>query len=113
METASPPTYYIPPSDVNQKLLVRMPKKQSLCEWKGKAQYWALAAEPEKVIAWSYAHPFPPFEKLQGSLAFYPQKLDCFLGDEKVRPQPGQFYAGWITDNVAGPFKGAPGTEHW
>jgi hypothetical protein len=30
-----------------------------------------------------------------------------------VTPQPGRFYGGWITSNVAGPFKGGPGTRGW
>lgn len=113
METASPPTYYIPLSAVNKEHLVSIPHKTSVCEWKGSAQYWALANNPQNAIAWSYAKPFSPFEKLKDYFAFYPQQLTCFLGDEKVRPQPGLFYAGWITNNLAGPFKGDPGTGHW
>ena len=27
--------------------------------------------------------------------------------------QPGSYYGGWITANVTGPFKGAPGTMFW
>jgi hypothetical protein len=30
-----------------------------------------------------------------------------------VVPQPGSYYGGWITSNVSGPFKGAPGSESW
>ena len=113
METAHPPSYYLPSSDVDQKLLVQLPNKESLCEWKGAATYWALKTAPLKAIAWSYAKPFFEFEAITNHFAFYPQYFDCFVGDEKARPQPGQFYAGWITDNLAGPFKGEPGTGHW
>lgn len=112
-ETASPPTYYVPREDVNLAVLTQIPRKKSLCEWKGAAQYWALKTNPEKAIGWSYPHPFTPFEALKDYIAFYPQQLRCFVGDEKVRPQPGQFYAGWITNNLTGPFKGEPGTGHW
>lgn len=112
-ETASPPTYYIPIQDVELQHLLKMPGKKSLCEWKGTAGYWALWGSPNLAIGWSYAHPFPPFEALQQHIAFYPQHLNCFIGKEKVRPQPGQFYAGWITDNLSGPFKGDAGTSHW
>ncbi len=112
-ETASPPTYYIPPEEVRFELLVRIAKKKSLCEWKGTAIYWALKTTPEKVIAWSYTKPFPEFEAIKDHLAFYPQELHCFIGRENVTPQPGKFYAGWITKNLAGPFKGDPGTGHW
>ena len=112
-ETASPPTYYVPPEDVNQELLVRMDRKTSLCEWKGASTYWALKAQPTKAIAWSYAHPFSPFEPLTDHIAFYPQYLECYLDKERVTPQPGGFYAGWITSELVGPFKGEPGTGHW
>ena len=35
------------------------------------------------------------------------------LDGERVRPQPGGFYGGWVTDEVIGPFKGSPGTWGW
>ncbi|WP_350284235.1 DUF427 domain-containing protein [uncultured Croceitalea sp.] len=113
LETASPPTYYFPSTDVNTALLMPMPGKTSLCEWKGKAQYWALSENQSSPIAWSYDLPFPPYRPLQGYFAFYPQQLSCFVDGEKVTPQPGLFYAGWITKNLTGPFKGEPGTGHW
>ncbi len=112
-ETASPPTYYIPPEDVHQPMLIAMSGKKSLCEWKGQAAYWALVDHPDEPVAWSYAQPFEPYQDLVGYFAFYPQHLDCFLDGEKATPQPGQFYAGWITSAVSGPFKGEPGTGHW
>ena len=112
-ETASPPTFYVPPEDVNQGLLVRINGKTSLCEWKGASTYWALKGQPSKAIAWSYSNPFSPFEPIADFFAFYPQHLDCFLNDEPVTPQPGGFYAGWITNELVGPFKGEPGTGHW
>ena len=113
METANPPTYYLPPSDVDQTQLLQLPNKKSLCEWKGSATYWAFKKVPSKAIAWSYSNPFSEFECITAHFAFYPQYFDCFVDGEKVRPQPGQFYAGWITENLAGPFKGEPGSEHW
>lgn len=113
LETASPPTYYVPPEDVRIQQLVKMPKKQSLCEWKGKAQYWAFANEPMQAVAWSYPKPFEEYRDLQGYFAFYPQHVNCYLDGEPVIPQPGLFYAGWITKDLAGPFKGEPGSGHW
>jgi uncharacterized protein (DUF427 family) len=112
-ETASPPTYYVPPEDVNHHFLVLIQGKTSLCEWKGSSSYWALQENPKLAVAWSYSKPFSPFEPLANYLAFYPQHLECYLGDERVIPQPGGFYAGWITNELVGPFKGEPGTEHW
>ncbi|MBT8184075.1 MAG: DUF427 domain-containing protein [Eudoraea sp.] len=113
LETASPPTYYIPSQDINMGMLVGIPGKTSMCEWKGSATYWALKAISDKPVAWSYPNPFVEFEELKFHLAFYPQNLDCYIEGIQVRPQPGRFYAGWITPDLVGPFKGKPGTEHW
>jgi hypothetical protein len=47
-------------------------------------------------------------------LAFYASKVDaCWVGDVRVKPQDGDFYCGWVTDRVVGPFKGAAGTRSW
>ncbi|MEO1201466.1 MAG: DUF427 domain-containing protein [Pseudomonadota bacterium] len=113
LETASPPSYYLPPDDVAEGVLVAVPG-QSFCEWKGSASYWALAEDPSAApVAFSYETPTRAFESIRGYLGFYPGRLECFVGDERVRPQPGGFYAGWITDSIAGPVKGEPGTGHW
>ncbi|MFN1835955.1 DUF427 domain-containing protein [Balneola sp. MJW-20] len=107
LETASPPAFYIPPADLNSGLL-RRSSGSSLCEWKGKAVYWNIITE-ETVIdkaGWSYPDPFEEFESLTGYLSFYPSRVECFVDGEKVRPQPGGFYGGWITDEIVGPVKG-------
>ena len=50
----------------------------------------------------------------QESVWDYPSKVDaCFVDEEKVVVQEGDFYGGWITSDVVGPFKGAPGTYGW
>ena len=88
----------------------------SFCEFKGTAGYWSLreGGTFAQECAWSYADPTPSFAALRGHLAVYPQAMDaCFVDDEKVTPQPGGFYGGWITQNLVGPFKGAPGTSGW
>jgi len=113
LETASPPTYYMPRNDVNLDLLEQIPGKSSFCEWKGQAAYWRLKAHMNRPIAWSYAHPFQEFAALKDHLAFYPQHLDCFVDGDRVKAQPGAFYAGWITPDLTGPFKGESGTGHW
>lgn len=112
LETASPPTFYLPPAAVQIGRLVAAPG-HSYCEWKGEASYWALAATPERPVAWTYESPTPAFSELRGWFAFYPARVDCYVGEERVRPQPGKFYGGWVTDEVAGPFKGDPGSEAW
>ena len=113
LETASPPTYYIPDQDIAMDMLSAIPKKTSLCEWKGSAIYWSLKSKPDLPVAWSYPKPFREFEGLKNHLAFYPQHLECKVAGMKVIPQPGRFYAGWITPDLVGPFKGEAGTEHW
>ncbi|GAA0871108.1 DUF427 domain-containing protein [Gangjinia marincola] len=113
LETASPPTYYIPPTDIDMSQLVKLPGKTSMCEWKGTATYWALKSMGNHPIAWSYPKPYPEFQELQDYLAFYPQPLECYVDGVTVTAQPGAFYAGWITPDLVGPFKGEPGTGHW
>lgn len=112
LETASPPTFYIPLADVIRNLLVET-EGRSFCEWKGAARYWALKRDPDNAIGWSYPDPRRPFEALKDYIAFYPGRLDCFVDGEQVKPQAGRFYGGWITSDILGPFKGEPGTGHW
>jgi uncharacterized protein (DUF427 family) len=114
LETASPPTFYVPRADIRDGVL-EPAEGSSHCEWKGRAVYWSVRT-PRRLlarVAWSYPEPHPPFDALRDHVGFYPAPLECFVGGERVRPQPGRFYAGWITDEVVGPFKGEPGTEGW
>lgn len=115
LETSQPPAYYLPPSDVDLDLL-EMSDRHSWCEWKGQATYWSLIVDGHRDddVAWSYESPTPDFTAITDHLAFYAQRVDeCWVGDERVVPNPGSFYGGWITSRVVGPFKGAPGTLHW
>jgi uncharacterized protein (DUF427 family) len=113
LETASPPCFYIHPKDVNTKLLTAAPGS-SVCEWKGAAQYWMLSSNPEVgSVGWSYREPKSAFSQIRDYLSFYPAVLACYVAGERVRAQAGQFYGGWITNEIVGPFKGDPGTEYW
>jgi uncharacterized protein (DUF427 family) len=114
LETASPPTIYVPPEDVRTDLL-RPTRRSSACEWKGAARYWDVVTGGRTVreAAWGYPDPVAAYAALRDHLAFYPGRLACFLDAERVRPQDGDFYGGWITDEIQGPFKGAPGTLGW
>lgn len=114
LETASPPTFYLPPQDVRMDLLARA-QGVSLCEWKGSATYWSLRIGGQEVphVAWSYEKPFADFSEISGYLSFYPSKLECYLGAHRVASQPGGFYGGWVTPEIVGPFKGEPGTGGW
>lgn len=114
LETASPPTFYIPPEDVNEDLLEKAPGT-SYCEWKGSATYWNIILNEQKLqkAAWSYHNPDSRFELIDGYYSFYPDKVRCFVDGERVKPQPGSFYGGWVTSEIVGPMKGEPGTGGW
>ena len=115
LETFHPPTYYVPRKDIRPDALVPIARK-TLCEWKGQASYFDVVAGGQRVEAgaWTYPNPTPDFLPILGLVAFYAEPMDaCFVGAEQVIPQPGNFYGGWVTANLTGPIKGAPGTTHW
>ena len=114
LETASPPTFYLPPDDVETETLHPV-DGPSACEWKGLARYFEFRRDDDRVerIAWAYLDPYPEFDSIRGYFAFYPARAECFVDGERVRPQPGQFYGGWMTDEIVGPVKGEPGSESW
>jgi uncharacterized protein (DUF427 family) len=116
LETSHPPTIYIPPGDLDLKLLVPSSARSTWCEYKGAARYVDAVVDSRRVemIGWSYADPSPGYERLRDYVAFYPGRVDgAWLGDERVEAQPGDFYGGWITSDLIGPFKGPPGTLGW
>ena len=114
LETASPPTVYVPPEDVQAELL-EPTEGHTVCEWKGQASYFDVAHEDGRAerAAWTYIEPKDAYPELRGQIAFYPGRVECYLDDERVRPQPGDFYGGWITEEIVGPYKGEPGSEGW
>lgn len=113
LETSHPPVIYIPPQDIDMSRLSPSGGGSTFCEWKGSASYWDLMDGPRRA-AWSYPAPVEAYAKLADHLAFYPGQVDaCFLDDERVQAQDGDFYGGWITAEITGPFKGGPGTRGW
>lgn len=112
LETASPPTFYIPGSAIEPAALVEC-AGVSFCEWKGAARYWALAGQPTEAVCWDYPDPNPAFAGIAGHFAFYPARVQCCVEGIPVQPQAGGFYGGWVTPELVGPWKGAPGTGHW
>lgn len=114
LETSHPPTWYIPIADARMDFL-KPTSETSFCEWKGVATYWTLRVGDQTVetAAWSYDSPNPDFASIKGCIAFYPGRFECYVDDERVTAQPGDFYGGWITSQVVGPFKGGPGTAGW
>ncbi|MCA0928092.1 DUF427 domain-containing protein [Ruegeria profundi] len=114
LETHHAPTYYLPPDDIKACLVPV--SGRTFCEWKGVARYWDVESDKSTApkSAWSYSEPTAAFAKIAGYYAFYAGLMDaCFVGAHRVRPQAGDFYAGWVTDNLRGRIKGAPGTEFW
>lgn len=114
LETHHAPTYYLPPHDVHASL--RPAPGSSFCEWKGTARYFDVSAGGVTAnrAAWCYERPTDGFVLLAGYLAFYAAQMDeVRVGDSCVVPQPGDFYGGWVTPNLDGRIKGAPGTGHW
>jgi uncharacterized protein (DUF427 family) len=112
LETSHPPVYYVPAADVRTERLRASARRSSWCEFKGAATYYD--AGDHAAVTWSYAVPSPGYEAIAGHFAFYPGRVDrASVDGEQVVAQPGDFYGGWITSAVTGPFKGGPGTKDW
>lgn len=116
LETSHPPTIYLPPSDVNSELLTITAVRTTWCEFKGAARYLDafVGARTVREIGWTYPDPSPEYEQLRDYIAFYPGRVDhAWLDGELIEAQDGDFYGGWISADLVGPFKGAPGTLGW
>lgn len=115
LETSHPPVYYLPLEDVDPSMLKQV-TGNTMCEFKGMATYFDVIG-PSKTAsraAWTYQNPVPSFKEIEGTLAVYPSKMEaCYVNGEQVQAQEGDFYGGWITSKIVGPFKGAPGTWGW
>jgi uncharacterized protein (DUF427 family) len=120
LETSQAPAYYVSEEFVDLRHL-EMNDHRTFCEWKGIAHYCDVVVEESpaglvtvRQAGWTYPEPTGEFAPLTGMWAFYAQKVDeCYVDDERVIPNEGSFYGGWVTTNVTGPYKGAPGTTHW
>lgn len=116
LETSHPPVHYVAIADVTAGALRPNLNRNSFCEWKGAAAYFdvVLGDRTEVAAAWTYPTPAPRFAALAEHVAFYPARMDaCWLDGERVQAQDGDFYGGWRTSKVVGPFKGGPGTWGW
>jgi uncharacterized protein (DUF427 family) len=115
LETSHPPTYYIPEEDVRMEFF-KPTNRRTICEFKGAASYFTIEVNgaSQNNVAWTYREPRRGFEPVQDHIALYPGRMEaCYVGDERVKAQEGDFYGGWITDDIVGPFKGGPGTLGW
>lgn len=116
LETSHPPTYYFPVEDIKMEYLQRASGKSSFCEYKGLADYYHLkvANKIAQNVAWFYTDPSPGYAALKDHVCFYASKVDaCYIDDELVQAQEGDFYGGWITSQIVGPFKGGHNTWGW
>jgi uncharacterized protein (DUF427 family) len=115
LETSHPPVYYIPPEDIRMDCL-KAGSGHSFCEWKGEARYYTVEVNNKLAenAGWYYPNPTRNFAAIQDHVAFYAAPMDtCLVEGEKARPQPGNFYGGWVTNDIVGPFKGESGTSGW
>jgi uncharacterized protein (DUF427 family) len=115
LETSHPPVYYISPRYIQMQYLIKS-SFASWCEFKGKAKYYTVSVNEREAenAGWYYPQPVPDFLSLKDHVAFYSALMDaCFVNDERVKAQEGDFYGGWITSNIVGPIKGEAGTRGW
>ena len=116
LETSHPPTIYIPPGDVRRELLVPGAARPTICEFKGGARYLdaVVGGVRHEAVGWTYRKPRAGYEALRDHVAFYPSRVDgAWLDDQRVEAQESDFYGGWITADLVGPFKGPTGTLGW
>jgi uncharacterized protein (DUF427 family) len=116
LETSHPPTVYVPPDDVRAELLAPSGARSTWCEFKGVAHYLDAVVGGRRVhaVGWTYRAPSPGYEALRDHVAFYPGRVDAaWIGEERVQAQQSDFYGGWITADLIGPFKGPSETLGW
>ena len=115
LETSHPPAWYLP-VEAFTGCRLEPSSRSSFCEYKGRATYVSLVAGVAVAVdaGWTYRQPAEGYAALAGRIALYPGRVDrCLVDDEEVVAQPGDFYGGWITGDVVGPFKGSAGTSGW
>ncbi|KQO65333.1 hypothetical protein ASF23_03235 [Curtobacterium sp. Leaf261] len=115
LETSHPPVYYLPRSAFGPGALTST-GGSSMCEFKGRAGYVDVHGGGRTAVhaGWYYPTPESGFGDLVDRVAIYPSEMDsCEVDGERVLAQAGDFYGGWITRRIVGPFKGEPGTLGW
>ncbi len=116
LETSHPPGWYVPFEAVSGSARLQPVSRTTVCEFKGRAVYWTIVTDSDgaEAAAWSYPEPTAGFEELRDRFTVYPGRVTaCYVDNERVLPQQGGFYGGWITPDVAGPFTGGDGTWGW
>jgi uncharacterized protein (DUF427 family) len=104
LETTHPPTIYVPRADLQgERFRPAYDDRRTVCEWKGRASYLDVLANGSvsERAAWFYADPVSDYAALRDHIAIYAGRVSaCYLDDERVAPQPGDFYGGWITADI-------------
>jgi uncharacterized protein (DUF427 family) len=116
LETSHPPTIYVPRAGIRGDLLRPSAARATVCEFKGIARYLDAVVGDRHIaaVAWYYPEPAVGYEALHDHVAFYAGRVDAaWMGGELVQAQEGDFYGGWITSDLVGPFKGPAGPLVW
>lgn len=113
LETGHPPVYCSPAEDVDVDFLIPI-YGDKVCEYLGLIRYWTIDVFGirSEGAAWSCPNPTEAYRAIKGCYAFYPSRVDaCWVGPDRARAQDEDFYGGWITPRIAGPFMGKAGTR--
>jgi uncharacterized protein (DUF427 family) len=116
LETSHPPTIYTPLADVHEELLAESDARSTWCDSRAAARCLDAVFHGRRfeAVAWTYPDPSSGYEALRDHVAFYPGRVDAaWLDDERIQAQQSDFYGGWITGDLVGPFKGPVGTLAW
>ncbi|MFO8173172.1 MAG: DUF427 domain-containing protein [Longimicrobiales bacterium] len=85
-ETGLPVRYYLPRLDVRTDLLEER-GTETACPYKGvTSAYWGpgeLTEEEDRDLAWCYERPLPGMEKIAGRIAFFNERVDLDVDDER------------------------------
>lgn len=109
IETGHPPRYFFPLDDVVTDHLV-MTGARADTEHLGEARLFdvRVAGRRAPQAAWTHVHPPTACTALRGHVAFFAGRVDgAFVDGERVIPQPGGRFGGWITSDVVGPYEGS------
>ena len=99
------------------RIPLTLTSRSTYCEWKGASSYYSVKDPAGKQVEnriWSYNKPTSGFKDIAGYLSFYSEPWECYVDGEKVEPQPGDYYGGWLTSDILREkVKGGPGTLGW
>lgn len=110
LRTGHPPVYYLPLEDVHTDHLA-MSRGRSECPHLGESRALDVVVDGRRSprAAWTHPQPAARYSALKGHIGFFAGRVDgAFVDGERAMAQPGGVFGGWITEEVVGPFVGAP-----